>query len=101
MRLRVARPEYVPGARDSLLKTLASDEEELIPDAIRGVILATPCKRMLRAVYGSAWRAIAAWAWSEVCNDFYDTVGRLRRRIYQTKLEREVEEMFGKGGEER
>ena len=85
----VAKPDHVAGARESIMKTLAADEDGMIPDSIRGLMLAVPCKRMLRAVYGSAWRAIFAWAWQEVSNDASWAWYRVRSRVYQTKAERD------------
>lgn len=86
----VAKPDQVAGARESIMKTLAADEDGMIPDCIRGGMLAVPCKRMLRAVYGSAWRAIAAWAWQELRNDASWSWYRVRSRVYRTKAERDA-----------
>jgi hypothetical protein len=96
MRRKIARPEHVPGAIESLISTLSLDKHGHIPDSIRGSMLAIPCKRMLRAVYGSAWRAIIAWAWLEIQHDVFDRVYAIRCRIYMTAAEREVEEVFGR-----
>lgn len=85
-KLTVEHPDHVPGARASLQKTLRMDGQGLFPESIRGAMLAVPCKRMLRAVYGSAWKAICAWAWIELS----ETATYYRQRIYLTKLEREI-----------
>lgn len=85
-KLAVANPDWVPSARESLQKTLRMDGQGLFPESIRGRMLAVPCKRMLRAVYGSAWKAICAWAWAELS----DTATYYRQKVYLTKLEREI-----------
>ena len=91
----VAKSDQVPGSRESLQKTLAMDSEGMIPHSIRGGMLAVPCKRMLRAIYGSAWRAIIAWAWQKIRNDASWAWYRVRSRVYRTKAEREMEARIG------
>lgn len=85
-KLSVANPDRVPGARESLQRTLRIDGQGLLPESIRGAMLAVPCKRMLRAVYGSAWKAICAWAWTEL----REAATYYRQKVYLTKLEREI-----------
>lgn len=83
MTLHVRNPTHVPAALRSMTDTIALYPR--MPDSIRGWMLAVPCKRILRAVYGSAYRAIWAWLVAEVAADLRG----IRSRFYLTKEERD------------
>lgn len=65
----VRNPHDLPAALRSMADTIEADP--YMPPSIRGWMLAVPAKRILRAVYGSAYRAIWAWLWAEVRGSIY------------------------------
>jgi hypothetical protein len=82
MTLPIRNPNHMPAALRSMTDTIALYPR--MPESIKGWMLAVPCKRILRAVYGSAYRAILAWLVAEVMADLRG----LRSRFYLTREER-------------
>lgn len=52
IKITIKNPRHVDGAIESLERALRSDRRREVPESIRGYMLAVPCKRMLRAIYG-------------------------------------------------
>jgi len=49
----VSHPEWLPDAFEAIRRTIALDEQSLLPEKIRGWMLVVPCLRLLRCVFGS------------------------------------------------
>lgn len=67
MRQKINDPEAFNRARKAFMSSYALND--VIPAHLMASMYATPSKAVLRAVYGGAWRAIAAWAWDTLFSD--------------------------------
>ncbi len=93
MILKVKHPEWMPNACESLRKAIDMQQSGVIPTAIQGWMIAVPCKRVLRAVYGSAYMAIWYWLVAQVKEDMAVGWWRIRVKlgcVWMSKGEREI-----------
>lgn len=90
----IVRPDWIDGAKESISQTLLLDSNGIFPEEVRGFILATPAKRLLRAVYGSSYAAIWAWLKSEIRTDCSIRWWRLRTKLGLVWMDVEDREMY-------
>ena len=89
----IKRPDRMPDACESLRKSIDMHQSGLTPKSIQGYMLATRCKRVLRAIYGSAYAAIWAWLVSQVREDATLWWWRVRVKlgfVWMSKEDREI-----------
>ena len=61
IKTEVAHPEWLDNAVECLARSLRLYAEGQLPPSIHAFMLATPAKRLLRAIYGSDREAIRHW----------------------------------------